>query len=172
MKSTYNPDWFSNETRKEHCLRLKQESEQLFLFLTDARESTLEEDKRHIDCFWDGKKVDVKGFKPSHQNGYVVVEVINGYGYAGWCSLQSEAEAIAFQFSDHFMVIDKLLLRELVILLCPVYHPSKVNRANFISPEDGLYQWCGREGRKDVFTYLTVEDLEGLQPDYLDYAFT
>jgi hypothetical protein len=144
----------------------------LFLFLTDARESTLEEDKRHIDCFWDGKKVDVKGFKPSHQNGYVVVEVINGYGYAGWCSLQSEAEAIAFQFSDHFMVIDKLLLRELVILLCPVYHPSKVNRANFISPEDGLYQWCGREGRKDVFTYLTVEDLEGLQPDYLDYAFT
>jgi hypothetical protein len=172
MKSTYNPNWFTNEARKQHCLRLKEESESLFMFLTDAVESTLEEDKRHIDCTWDGKKVDVKGYKPSHEKGYVVVEVVNNYGYAGWCSLQSEAEIIAFQFQDHFMIVDKLMLRELVILLCPVYHSSKVIRSNFIQPEEGLYQWCGREGRQDVYTYLTVEDLEGINPEYLDYAFT
>jgi len=35
-------------------------------------------------------------------------------------------------------------------------------RARGVTPEQGLYKVLGRNGRKDVFTYVTKDDLEQL----------
>ena len=170
MGRGYKPDWYQNEGRKKHCLNIAEEGERIFRELTGATKGTLEEDKRHIDYFWEGKKVDVKGLKPMHLDGYILVEMINNYGLPGWASKHSEAEYIAFQFPTEFVVVETRALREITILLCDPYDEEKVFRGNFIKPEDGLYKWLGRHNRKDVFTYLTKDDLVAVKPIYISYA--
>jgi len=154
---SYNPIWFDNEERKDHCLRIAEEGESLFRLLTGATKGTHEEDLQHIDCHWKGKPVDVKGPKPMHSQGYVLVEFLNIYGTAGWCSKNSKAEYIAFQFPSEFLVVKKADLRSLAITLCPKYEIN-IMRRNGIKPEEGLHQWCGRARSKDVFTYLLAEE--------------
>jgi hypothetical protein len=134
MSRSYRPDWYQNEGRKKHCLNIAEEGERIFREITGAQKGTLEEDKRHIDYFWEGKKVDVKGLKPMHRDGYILVEMINNYGLPGWASKHSEAQYIAFQFPGEFLVVQTRQLRELSILLCDPFEEDKVLRANFISP--------------------------------------
>ena len=158
MKRSYNPIWFDNDERKDHCLTIAEIGEQLFRQVTGAVQGTREEDLQHIDCHWKGKKVDVKGLKPMHKQGYLLVEFLNIFGTAGWCSKDSRAEFIAFQFEDHFLIIEKNKLRDYTIARCPSFNLDEVWRQNHISPEAGLYKWCGRYRSKDVFTYILAEE--------------
>ena len=168
---TYNKDWFkNNKARKEHCLAIAENGERTFKEITGAKKTSLKEDKEHKDFLFEGKFVDVKGLKPMHLDGYILVEMINSYGYHGWCSEKSKADYIAFQFEDHFVVVGKNDLRELAIRLTPKFSYDTVHRENRVSPKDGLYRWLGRLGRRDIFTYLLVEDLKAIEHKILTYG--
>ena len=169
---TYNSQWYTNDKRKEHCLSIAEDGEQLFRALTGAKQGTFEEDLSHIDCFWNGKAVDVKGLKPMHKKGYVLIEMINIWGTTGWCAKNSKAEYIAFQFPKYFIIVLKKDLRELTIMLCPPFDKDQVHRENFVKPSDALYQWIGRQNKKDIFTYITLEDLKTINHEILEYAST
>ena len=167
---SYNPIWFDNEERKEHCLAIAEEGEVLFRTLTGAKKSTFEEDLQHIDCFWKGDAIDVKGPKPMHTQGYILVEFLNIYGTAGWCSKTSKAKYIAFQFPNEFLIVDKANLRSLAIMLCPPYNKVVIMRRNRIKPLEGLHQWCGRWRSKDVFTYLLAEEAYSIADEVIRFA--
>jgi len=169
---TYNSKWYTNDKRKEHCLSIAEDGEELFRTLTGAIQGTFNEDLSHIDCFWNGKAVDVKGLKPMHSKGYVLIEMINTWGTTGWCAKNSKAEYIAFQFPEYFIIVSKQDLRELTILLCPPFNEQEVYRKNFIKPSEGLYKWVGRDFKKDIFTYITLEDLKTIKHEILNYATT
>ena len=53
---TYNSQWYTNDKRKEHCLSIAEDGEELFRTLTGAIQGTFNEDLSHIDCFWNGKE--------------------------------------------------------------------------------------------------------------------
>jgi len=89
--------------------------------------------------------------------------MINVYGGAGWCSKDSQAEYIAFQFPEKFLIFNKNTLRKKVIDLCEVY--TQPLRKNRIPIEEGLYKWIGRYNRQDVFTYVKLSDVI----DIVDY---
>jgi hypothetical protein len=160
MSRSYNPIWYDNDKRKHHCLSMAEIAERLFRVVTGASKSTHEEDLRHIDCHWNGKKVDVKGLKPMHKEGYILVEFRNTWGTAGWCSKESEAEYIAFQFTNSFMIVEKNKLRELALSKLDQWDENKVWRQNRIKAQDGLHKWCGRDRSKDVFTYVEVSEVK------------
>lgn len=153
--------------RVNHCLNLGIEGEELFRELTKAIKTDVSEDKQHIDFDWDGKKIDVKGLKPMHKNGFILLEFINVWGNHGWCSKDSKAEYIAFQFPEAFYVFEKDALRNRAIELCEDYSDDVVWRQNRIKPYDALGKWCGRYKSKDVFTYLRFVDVEDLIYDVI-----
>ena len=156
------------EDRVKHCLNLGSKGEDLFRELTKAIKTDVAEDKQHIDFDWDGKKVDVKGPKPMHKQGFVLLEFLNVWGNHGWCAKESKAEYIAFQFPDAFYVFEKDALRMRAIELCEEYTEDAVLRKNRVKPYDGLGKWLGRWNSKDVFTYLRFQDIEHLVYDKID----
>jgi len=86
------------------------------------------------------------------------------------CAKGSKADYIAFQFPEEFIIVSKNDLRELAIMLCPPFDIDKVHRENFVKPSDALYKWVGREYKKDIFTYITLEDLKTINHEILTYA--
>jgi hypothetical protein len=167
---TYNPIWYETEQRKDHCLAIAEEGEVLFRSLTGAIKGTFEEDLQHIDCYWKGEPTDVKGLKPMHSQGYILVEFINNWGTHGWCSKKSKAKYIAFQFPNEFIIVSKMALRSMAITLCPQYNETIIFRKNYIKPYEGLHKWCGRAGKKDMFTYLLAEELYGIADEKIKFA--
>jgi hypothetical protein len=148
-----------SDKRAEHCISIGKSGEDLFIQLTGAVKSALKDDKKHIDCYWGDKLVDVKGLKPMHKQGYILLEFLNVWGLPGWCAKDSKAEYIAFQFPDRFYVIEKNKLRQRVVNLCEQYTQENVTRKNRVKPSQGLYKWIGRFGKQDVFTYLRLDDV-------------
>lgn len=124
------------------------------------------EDFRHVDCHLDGYSVDVKGARSCQLKGYVLVELKNVAGNDGWCSRKS-ADKIAFWFEDAWYMVDTVALFRLTQRLVMAKGDTSVIRSNGIVAENGLYRLIGRSGRKDVFTYLTKDDL--LTLDYEKY---
>lgn len=159
-----------SDDRTAHCISIGQEGEALFKELTGAIKSNLADDKKHIDFYWEGKCIDVKGLKPMHHKGYILLEFMNVWGYTGWCAKQSKADYIAFQFPDRFYIFTKDDLRARVLELCQEYSEEVVIRKNRIKPSQGLYQWIGRQGKQDVFTYLRIEDVKDLIIQEIHYA--
>ena len=158
-----------NEDRVSHSINMGRSAEALFKKLTNARKTDVDLDKKHIDFFWDGKLVDVKGLKGCHKQGYILIEFLGGYGTRGWCSKQSKAEYIAFQFPERFYVFDKDVLREKTLNLCPKYEGEQsVLRKNKTPITEGLYKWLGRWNRKDVFTYIRFEDVKDIVYDTIE----
>ena len=158
-----------NKSRVKHSVDMGRSAEALFKSLTKAEKTEVELDKKHVDFFWEGKLVDVKGLTPSHKKGYILIEFVGGYGTRGWCSKQSKAEYIAFQFPERFYVFDKNVLRKRTISLCPKYKDeSSVLRKNKTSMEEGLYKWLGRWNRKDVFTYIKFDDVKDIIYDTIE----
>jgi hypothetical protein len=151
-----------NDDRVNHCLNLGQQGEDLFRQLTQAIKTDVAEDKQHIDFDWDGKKIDVKGLKPMHKQGYILLEFLNVWGYHGWCAKESKADYIAFQFPEAFYVFKKEDLRARAIQLCEKFSEDTILRQNRVKPHDGLGKWIGRYGKKDVFTYLRFVDVKDL----------
>ena len=158
-----------SDKRTDHCVSIGKDGEALFKELTGAIKSDLADDKKHIDFYWGDKLVDVKGLKPMHNHGFILLEFINSWGNVGWCAKQSKAEYIAFQFSDAFYVFKKDDLRNRVIEKCEDYSPDIVLRKNRVKPEQGLYKWIGRFGWKDVFTYIKFDDVQDLIFEILPY---
>ena len=158
-----------SEDRTNHCISIGKDGEELFKALTGALKSELEDDKKHIDFYWGNKLVDVKGLKPMHKHGFILLEFLNVWGYHGWCAKDSKADYIAFQFPDKFYIFQKDDLRERVIDKCEIYSPEVVIRKNRVKPSQGLYKWIGRIGKQDVFTYLKIEDVMDLLVQEIKY---
>ena len=158
-----------SDDRTAHCISIGKEGEALFKELTGALKSNLADDKKHIDFYWEGKCIDVKGLKPMHNSGFILLEFMNVWGYSGWCAKQSKAEFIAFQFPDRFYLFAKDDLRNRAIELCNEYTEEVVIRKNRIKPSQGLYKWIGRFGKQDVFTYLRIEDVQDLIKQEIHY---
>jgi len=55
------------------------------------------------------------------------------------------------------------------VMANPLNIGGKVTRANKVGASAGLYLLCGRDGRKDVFTYITKDDLLGLNHDVYEH---
>jgi hypothetical protein len=106
----------------------------------------------HIDFWIDGKGVDVKGYKKSHTEGYIIVEFKNVNGYSGSCSDKSKAEYIAFQFSDCFWIVRKNELLE--------YCRKNVIIEYVDSFADCYKKLYTRKNRKDLMTKLNLSDLK------------
>ena len=137
------------------------EDEALFRRLTGATEANSKEESRHIDCYWKGFSVDVKGAKQSHKDGYALVEMKNVSGKDGWAV--SGPDLIAFMFPGKFVVVKREDLYKMTQKkILENSSDMHVIRANGTPPENGLYKMCGRPSRKDVFTYVKLEDLYSL----------
>jgi hypothetical protein len=141
------------------------EAEYFFRKWTGAENASPDLERSHIDCILDGKTVDVKGLKKSHKDGYVLVEFKTVDDRPGWGSTGASADLIAFQFPEGFYVVDRRELSKMAqmkVFANPTAAKNKVVRGNSIPPIAGLYSLVGRPGRKDVFTYITKEDLLSL----------
>ena len=158
-----------SDDRAKHCISIGKDGETLFKELTGAIKSNLADDKKHIDFYWEGKCIDVKGLKPMHKYGFILLEFLNVWGYYGWCAKDSKADYIAFQFPNTFYVFKKDDLRQRVIDKCEKYSPEVVLRKNKVKPSQGLYKWIGRFGKQDVFTYLRIEDVQDLLIQEIKY---
>ena len=158
-----------SDNRAAHCISIGKEGEALFKELTGAMKSNLADDKKHIDFYWEGKNIDVKGLKPMHKYGFILLEFLNVWGYHGWCSKESKADYIAFQFPDKFYVFKKSDLRERALELCGEFNQNKVIRKNRIPYDDAKYKWIGRYNAQDVFTYLKISDVMDLLVQEIKY---
>lgn len=119
----------------------------------DVFESTKQEDiYDHIDFWMYGKGVDVKGFKKSHQEGFIIIEFRNVNGYSGSCSADSKAEFIAFQFADCFWMVRKNELLD--------YCRKNVQIEYVEEFKDCYKKLYTRKGRKDLMTKLHLSDLK------------
>jgi len=137
--------------------------EQIFRDLTGAEDAPSSQESRHIDCYWQGFSVDVKGRKRSHKDGIVLVEFKNVSGKDGWAV--KGPDLIAYMFQKEFVVVKREDLYKMAqkrTIEHATDNGTHVFRANGTSGQQGLYKLCGRAGRKDVFTYVTKEDLLGL----------
>jgi len=159
-----------SDARTAICVDVGKSGEALFMELTGAIKSELADDKQHIDFYWGEKKVDVKGLKKMHHSGFILLEFINVWGGNGWCSKNSKAEFIAFQFPDQFYVFKKSDLRERALELCEEFDQDNVIRKNWIPYDEAKYKWVGRYNAQDVFTYLKISDVDDLIYDLLPYT--
>jgi hypothetical protein len=160
--------------KQQERFKKGKESERLFCELSGAKAGTQHDDYNHIDAYLNEITVDVKGLKRSHMNGYVLVEITNVQGKLGWCSTKG-ADKIAFQFHGSFVLVDNRKLHALV-----VRRMIKNRRANMpvmridsaarkYGYDQILYKPIGRKGRKDVFIYITKEDLMELKEKVYTY---
>lgn len=155
--------------KQQEYLKLGEHYERLFIRATGAEPRRSKgEDFQHIDCRLNGVTIDVKGWRSCQQRGYVLIEFKNVAGRDGWCSSKS-AQKIAFYFPEGFYVVETLELKRLAERKClanPMNVGGKVIRQSNLAPETGLYLIAGREGRKDVFTYITKDDLLSLPYEF------
>lgn len=158
-----------SNNRTKVCVEMGKSGEALFKEITGAIKSSLADDKKHIDFYWEDKKVDVKGLKKMHLSGFVLLEFVNVWGGNGWCSKKSSAEYIAFQFPEAFYMFQKDDLRDRAIELCCEFKENEVIRKNWIPYTEALYKWVGRYNAKDIFTYLKLDDIEDLMVEVLPY---
>lgn len=154
----------SSDRHYLNSLDIWKEGEKLFALATGLEVVKGVKNMRHIDFVCNGElgifgNVDVKGYKNSHKQGIILVEMLNVQGKAGWCSKDSEADFIALLFEDHFLVVPKMILRGIVLDKCPKFNPKDVYRDKKVKAKEGLYKWIGRRNRKDAFTYIKKEDL-------------
>ena len=110
----------SSQEHIAHSLETGQQGEQRFLEMCNnldisCEPATQEQQFKHIDFIIGGNiKVDVKGYKRTHEHGYVIVEVKNVQGKGGWCSAESEADVIAFDMGMFYHIVPKKWLMQFV----------------------------------------------------------
>lgn len=159
----------------DKSLQTGESGEELFRKLTNIKRSNTHDDHNHIDCRLPFNNhmflLDVKGFKQSQQLGYILIEMLNVRGDYGWCHSNSITTHIAFQFNDEFYIVNKKQLRLLVLSLSDPYQKDNVLRINRptseFSYENLKYKWMGRPQRKDIYTYITKDDLFSLDHIHL-----
>ncbi len=158
---------YYKEQQKQN-LKKGKESEKLFCKLSGSRAGTQHDDYNHIDAYLDDITIDVKGLKKSHIDGYILIEITNVQGHLGWCSSKG-ADKIAFQFHEEFILVDNKKLHSLAVK--KMIENKRMNmpimRVDGAAKKYGydqiLYKPIGRKGRKDVFIYITKDDLMTLK---------
>lgn len=169
---------------KRRCYFRGKEAEKRFFALVGGRQGTAKEDRyHHIDGYMPNPMggewaVDVKSYRSSHKKGYVLVELLNTQGNAGWCHSEASCDVIAFEFNRGFVLVGKDKLRKFAVNKIREnthVENDEVLRRNGISPQAGLYRLCGRatdtkgKPRKDVFTYIKTSDLKEIFDNYIPY---
>ena len=122
----------------------------------EVTKATLQQQFKGIDFTIKGSfSVDVKAMKRLQRQGelqdeYVWLEIQNGRGNKGW--LYKDADFIAFEREEDFVVIKKCYLHELVDNVCNL--EDKV-----LTPSECLYKSYTRIGRDDILTMVQMTDL-------------
>lgn len=106
----------------------------------------------HTDFYLFGMPVDVKGLKESHKKNEIVIEFKNVHGSAGWCSEESKAKIIAFEFIEYFALIKKDELLK--------YCRNNVQNIYVNKFENCYKKLYTRKNRKDLMTKLKLEDIK------------
>ena len=115
-------------------------------------EATDKENIKHVDFYVLGLGVDVKGYKNAHKDGFLIVEFRNVNGNAGSCSEKSNADLLAFQFEDYFLIVRKDELLN--------YCRKEVKNEYVSEFKDCYKKLYTRKDRKDLMTKLHVSDLK------------
>ena len=125
------------------------------------REATEEEQFQHIDfVIGGGIKIDVKGFKNTHEYGYVLLEFKNVQGKAGWCSEESGAHMIAFDMDHHFLIVPvKWLIQFSREQYIAAGKPPMVTASKMPPYDTMLYKLYQRQNRKDLMMLIRSTDL-------------
>jgi hypothetical protein len=146
------------------------EAEKLFKSLIlkkgwECEEASKALEQKHVDFIVtdpskDPRKIEVKARKKVNRSdsgvddNIIYVEFKNVAGYAGW--IYGESDIIAFEQSDHFLLVNRLALLDLCKKL--VKFDQKVDRPT-------LYKVYTRFGRADVVSMIKVVDIiTNLQP--------
>lgn len=137
------------------------QAEELFLSLLQKEgkviKSATEQDMfEHWDFECNNTKYDVKTqkkFSRSDNNTSEVlwIELQNVLGNKGW--LKGKADKLAFLFNDKFLIVDRKNLFNYVkttIKDLTIYSYKQYKR------------WYRRQGRKDIITYLYLDDIKHL----------
>jgi|TARA_E500000318_G_C3422437_1_gene157822 hypothetical protein len=105
-------------------------------------------------------KFDVKGIKRDTRHGNLNTKIVwteskNVRGNPGW--LYGKADYIAFEKTDEFVVVDR------VILLNFMRNKIEDNDNELVSnPHDALYKIYQRNGRKDKISKALMSDMESI----------
>lgn len=124
--------------------------ERLFCRIAGASLGDERDEERHVDCWWRGRAIDVKGRKAGHESGYLLLEFRNVMGAKGW--MYGGADAIAFLMLEGFLVVGRRELLAMAMGLIDLR--DKVHRQNKVDPARWVHRLLGRVGRRDVFTYV------------------
>lgn len=109
---------------------------------------------KHIDLYWNGVGIDVKGIKREYRNGnlndkFHWIELRNVNGDKGW--LFGEAKLFAFETFNSYLLIKKSTLIKFI--------KNKVKKQN-INNTPSLYSYYRRKNRLDVVVKVLTSDLE------------
>jgi len=127
----------------------------------DCVPASREQQFKHVDFIIGGNiKVDVKGFKRSHEMGYAIIELKNVQGKAGWCSENSEADMIAFCMGMFYHIVPKKWLLNFVRNKYKKQKDKSIITASKMPPyQDLLCRLYQRQGRQDLMMVIETADL-------------
>ena len=131
----------------------------------EAREADLKEQFSHVDYITPIGKIDVKARKrvsrsdSSVQDELVWLEFKNVQGKVGW--LYGEADWIAFERQDDFILVRRHDLATLAETLCRINERAALSR-------DALYKGYQRRGRKDLLSVVKMSDILVLHHEIWD----
>jgi hypothetical protein len=125
----------------------------------ECENASLALERKHVDFIVADlnksvKKIEVKARKKVNRSdsgvddSIIYVEFKNVAGYAGW--IYGESDIIAFEQTDHFLLVNRLALVDLCKKL--VQFDQKVTRPT-------LYKVYTRYGRADVVSMIKVTDI-------------
>jgi hypothetical protein len=109
----------------------------------------------HFDLMTEeGETYDVKALKAikrggMYQEGYHYVEIKNVHGDKGW--LYGDADFIAFECWDYFIVVDRMKLQ--------IFVESRVEKKFVQNPELAVYKLYRRKRRSDIMTLVKALDI-------------
>lgn len=129
-----------------------------------------EQVSKHIDFFIindNGSEysVDVKGEKrisrsdKGTQDAFVWVEFKNVRGRKGW--IYGEANYIAFEKGNQFIIVDRKKLATLCEEICDVENLVEKSK-------DALYKGYSRKGRQDLISIIHMSDIEKISSSSWD----
>jgi hypothetical protein len=139
------------------------------LFSLNLRECVLANKNENMFEHWDMKgilfdvtedifKYDVKGIKRDHRHGALNPKIVwteskNVRGNPGW--LYGKADYIAFEKTNEFVVVDRLVLLNFMRDKIEENNNEIVN-----NPHDALYKIYQRKGRQDKISKALMFDME------------
>lgn len=149
----------SSKGHIDRCRNTGASGEDLFISLCNehgikcVKSDEKENIYNHTDFFiFDDKRVDVKGLKQAHKEGFLAVEFRNVAGKHGSCSDGSIVDYIAFQLESGFVILRKDELLKWCRINVKNEYASNWN--------DAILKLYTRQGRKDLVTKIPVDRID------------